>query len=146
MRNTTVGDYCFIGSYCDISYANIGNYTCIANGVVIGGMEHPYWELSISPKLSKEFIYGKITTIGHDVWIATGSIVKQGVHIGDGAVIGANSYVNQDVPAYSIVFGTPAKLYKYRDAKQKEELLNKTRYWELAPSEAIQKLKSIKYE
>ena len=36
-----------------------------------------------------------------------------GVIIGEGAVIGANSVVVDDVPAYAIVAGVPAKIIRY---------------------------------
>jgi acetyltransferase-like isoleucine patch superfamily enzyme len=52
--------------------------------------------------------------IGRDVWIGRGSCVLPGVSIGQGAVIGANSVVTKDIPAYSIAVGTPAKVIKKR--------------------------------
>lgn len=144
LNHSKVGKYCYIGSNTNISYTQIGNYSCIASNVVIGGMEHPHWDLSMSPKLSNNYIYGKNTIIGHDVWIATGCIIKQGVKIGDGAVIGAGSFVNKDVEPYSIVIGTPAVHYKYRDCKNFEELLKESKYWEFQPNIAKQKLNQIK--
>ncbi len=48
-------------------------------------------------------------TIEDDVWIATNSIILAGVTIGRGAIVGANSVVSHDVPAYSIVAGNPAR-------------------------------------
>ena len=33
-----------------------------------------------------------------------------GVTIGDGSVVGANSFVNSDIPAGSKAFGTPARV------------------------------------
>ena len=146
LKNTKVGKYSFIGSYSDVNYAVIGNYTCIANGVVIGGMEHPYWDLSISPKLSSEYIYGKKAIIGNDVWIATGCIIKQGVKIGDGAVIGANSFVNKDVPPYAIVFGSPATVYKYRFSEDRIKRIQKSEYWNNPPILAKKIINEIKKE
>lgn len=143
---SSVGKYSYVGAYSDISYASIGNYTCIANGVVIGGMEHPYWDLSISPKLSSEYIYGKKTIIGNDVWIATGCIIKQGVKIGDGAVIGANSFVNKDVPPYAIVFGSPATVYKYRFSEDRIKRIQKSEYWNNPPILAKKIINEIKKE
>ena len=52
--------------------------------------------------------------IGNDVWVGTHCIITKGVTIGDGAVIAANSVVNKDVPPYTIVGGTPAKILKTR--------------------------------
>jgi len=52
--------------------------------------------------------------IGRDVWIGRGSCILPGITIGEGAVIGANSVVNKDVPAYAIAAGIPAKVIKMR--------------------------------
>ena len=35
-----------------------------------------------------------------------------GVHIGKGAIIGANSVVTKDVPPYSVSAGVPAKIIR----------------------------------
>lgn len=53
--------------------------------------------------------------IGNDVWIGARVIVLSGVHIGDGAVIGAGSVVTKDVPPFGIVAGNPAKLIRMRE-------------------------------
>ncbi len=47
--------------------------------------------------------------LGDDVWLGAGVVVCPGVHIGDGAVIGANSVVTVDVPAFEIWAGAPAR-------------------------------------
>lgn len=144
LRNTKIGNHTFIGRDCVISNAEIGNYSCIADSVQIGGMEHPYWDLSISPKLSGQYIYGKKTIIGNDVWIAAGSIIKQGVTIGNGAVVGANSFVTKDVPPYAIVFGTPAKIHKYRFDESLIGQIQKSEYWKYAPKKACEILNELR--
>lgn len=136
LRNCKVGKWVFIGPKGTFNNVEIGNYTCIAPSCQIGGLEHPYWEASISPKLYKDNTPRKTTSIGHDVWIAANCIIRQGVTIGDGAVIGAGSYVNKDVPPYAIVFGSPAKLYKYRFDQETINELNESYYWELDPKKA----------
>ena len=52
--------------------------------------------------------------IEDDVWIGSNSVILPSVSLGRGAVIGAGSVVTKDMEPYSIVFGTPAKLYKIR--------------------------------
>ena len=49
-----------------------------------------------------------------DVWICSRATILKGVTIGEGAVVAANSVVTHDVPPYSIVGGTPAKVIKMR--------------------------------
>ena len=41
--------------------------------------------------------------------IGTHSVIMPGVTVGEDAVVGAFSFVNQDVPAGSVVVGVPAK-------------------------------------
>lgn len=48
--------------------------------------------------------------IGQHAWLCEGAIIMPGVKIGDGAIIGANSFVTQNVPAYSMVSGNPAQV------------------------------------
>jgi acetyltransferase-like isoleucine patch superfamily enzyme len=52
--------------------------------------------------------------IGDDVWIGANCTITDGVKIGNGSVIGANSVVTSDVPEYSIYAGTPAKFIRKR--------------------------------
>ena len=142
-RGCKIGKWCFIGPRGNFNNVHIGNYTCIAPSCQIGGMEHSFWKASISPKLSDDCISDRITIIGHDVWIAANCIIRQGVKIGDGAVVGAGSFVNKDVPPYAIVFGSPAKLYKFRFDGAIISQLNESQYWELKPKEAKKVLSKI---
>lgn len=50
--------------------------------------------------------------IGKNVWIGAHAVILPGVNIGDGAVIGAGSIVNRDVPSGTVVAGVPAKALK----------------------------------
>jgi acetyltransferase-like isoleucine patch superfamily enzyme len=52
--------------------------------------------------------------IGDDAWLGYGVIVLDGVHIGEGAVIGAGSVVTRDIPANAIAVGNPAGVVRMR--------------------------------
>lgn len=52
--------------------------------------------------------------VGNDVWFGYDSLIKNGVTIGDGAIVATRAVVVKDVPAYSIVAGNPAKVVKMR--------------------------------
>ena len=54
------------------------------------------------------------TTIGNDVWIGSKCLIKGGVTIGDGCVIGAGAVVTKDISPYSVAAGVPAKVIKKR--------------------------------
>ncbi len=46
-------------------------------------------------------------TIGDKVWIGINATIVGNIHIGDDVLIAPGSYVNQDIPSHSIVFGNP---------------------------------------
>lgn len=48
--------------------------------------------------------------VEEDVWIGARVTLLAGAHIGRGSVIGANSLVNKEIPPYSVVVGSPAKI------------------------------------
>ena len=53
-----------------------------------------------------------------------------GVHIGDGAIIGANSVVAKDVPPFAIVVGNPAQIKKFRFDDETIKLLLELKWWD----------------
>uniref|UniRef100_A0A7C1JQC1 Acyltransferase n=1 Tax=Caldilinea aerophila TaxID=133453 RepID=A0A7C1JQC1_9CHLR len=54
-----------------------------------------------------------------DVWIGAGAIITDGVRICKGAVVAAGAVVTQDVPAYTVVGGVPAKVLRKIDGVQR---------------------------
>ena len=68
--------------------------------------------------------------VGNDVWFAYDSLIKNGVKIGDGAIIAARAVVIKDVPPYSIVAGNPAKVVKMRFYDKNIERLLQIAWWD----------------
>jgi acetyltransferase-like isoleucine patch superfamily enzyme len=58
--------------------------------------------------------------IGSNVWIGFDCCVLPGVTIGEGAIVGARSVVTQDVPAYTIVAGNPARVVRELDCEERK--------------------------
>ena len=52
----------------------------------------------------------KGVTIEEGVWIGTRVTLLSGAHVGRGAVIGAQSLVNKEIPPYAVAVGSPAKV------------------------------------
>jgi len=67
--------------------------------------------------------------IGNDVWIGYEAVIMQGVHIGDGAIIGTRAVVTKDVPPYTIVGGIPAKEIRKRFSEDVINQLIKLQWW-----------------
>ena len=147
-----IGRFTYIrqGSHVS-SNTRIGRYCAIARNVEIAPLEHPVDWLSVHPFQYDNLFFGPSglydrharrprvqsgpTVLGNDVWIGAHVIVQRGVTIGDGAVIGANSFVNADVPPYAIVAGSPARVIRLRFAPEIVEQLLKLQWWELMPEQ-----------
>jgi len=69
-----------------------------------------------------------------DCWIGAGTVLRKGVRIGHGAVVGAGAVVVRDVPPYAIVGGVPAKLIRMRLDPVRRAALEATEWWKLPPA------------
>ena len=70
------------------------------------------------------------TVIGNDVWIGQNAVILPGVHIGDGAIVGANSVVGSDIDPYTIVVGNPAKVLRKRFDDELIDLILRFKWWD----------------
>jgi len=68
--------------------------------------------------------------VGNDVWFGYDCIIRGGVRIGDGAIIGTRAVVTKDVPPYSMVAGNPAKIVKMRFDDKTIERLLRIAWWD----------------
>ena len=108
-KNITIGKNVFINACCrfqDQGGIEIGDGSLIGHNTTIATLNHdfnPQKRANITPKKVK---------IGKNVWIGSDSTILPGVHIGDGAIIGAGSVVTKDIPARTIAVGNPARVIK----------------------------------
>lgn len=91
---------------------SIGSHSMISAGCFITDFNHDVRDTKRTIVL--QGYIRKQVMIGKDVWIGAHSVVLPGVHIGDGAVVGAGSVVTKDVSPYTIVAGNPAKPIGHR--------------------------------
>jgi acetyltransferase-like isoleucine patch superfamily enzyme len=105
-----IGDRCSINAFT-ILYGTggirIGNLVRIAAHTVIVASAHKFDAIEV-PICAQGFTAQGIT-IEDDVWVGAGCIILDGVRIGQGAIIAANSVVRRDVAPYEIVGGVPAR-------------------------------------
>ncbi len=93
----------------------IGKNAHIGAGAVIAGVLEPP---SKTPVIIED-----------DVLIGANAVILEGIRVGKGAVVAAGAIVTKDVPAESVVAGSPAKVIKMKDEKtvQKTEILEDLR-------------------
>lgn len=153
LSNVEIGAFSYVGPDSEVKNVTIGRFCAIAYGVGLGPAEHPVDWVGCHPIQYNglrwfeefddwhEFVNTNTrwrgnsarTTIGNDVWICRNAVVRQGVTIGDGAVIGSNSFVNRDVAPYTIVGGIPAHEIRPRFDADKIAQLQSLQWWNYMP-------------
>lgn len=134
----------------------IGRYCSIAASVSQMGMAHPTDWASTSPFSHNprplggflaylqdrevkqysihDFDFGTASiTLGHDVWVGEGALIKAGVAIGDGAIVAARAIVTRTVPPYAIVGGAPARIIRYRFSEELITRMRAAEWWRFGP-------------
>jgi len=110
-RKTWIGPGCILdGSGGGLE---IGDFCSISAGVQI----YTHHTVDRSITLGVAPIAYAPTRIGNGVYIGPNSILQMGLTIGDKVVIGANSFVNRDIPSNSVAHGSPARIRRNKNAK-----------------------------
>ncbi len=163
VKASSIGAFSYLNASGTTSVyrARLGRYVQIAESCIIGPPEHPMDWFSNHPfaftrpehmpamyaqedfaRLAPESGSGPAwadgeseTCLGHEAYIGAGSLVKRGVTIGNGAVIGARSVVTRDIPPYTVAVGSPARVIRDRFAAPLVERLQALQWWryDLAP-------------
>ncbi|MDE6634235.1 MAG: CatB-related O-acetyltransferase [Bacteroidaceae bacterium] len=129
-----------IGRFCSIACGakflfNCANHSLKSLSSYTFPLFYEEWGLNKSDVVAAWDNRGDII-IGNDVWIGFEAVIMAGVHIGDGAIIGARAVVTKDVPPYSIVGGVPAREIRKRFDAATIERLQALKWWDW-PEERI---------
>ena len=142
LAHVKFGGYSYVNENSAMGNVTLGRFTSIGPGFICGYGEHPTNFITTSPVFystrkqcgisfteTSRYDEQQPTTIGNDVWIGARSFVRDGVKIGDGALIAAGAVVTADVPDYAIVGGVPAKLIRYRFPEDVVQQLLEIQWW-----------------
>jgi acetyltransferase-like isoleucine patch superfamily enzyme len=105
-ERVAIGIGCFIDGSGGV---RIGCRTIIGPNVTILSSSHRM-DVPI-PVQGSGKVFGAVD-IGEDVWIGSHVVIRMGLKVGDGAVIGAGSIVTRDVAPNTIVAGNPARVIR----------------------------------
>lgn len=105
--NSRIGRYSSIQASKGLT-VKIGNKCAISHFVMI---------YTQNLKSTQDFSTSHTLSIGNVIvgdycWIGAHVFIKEGVTIGNNVVVGANSVVTKDIPSFTVVAGTPAKIIK----------------------------------
>ena len=93
-NSASIGRFCILNTNSSLDYDCVmEDFSSLASGVTVGGN----------------------VTIGHHTAISLGANIIDGVSIGEHSAIGAGATVISSVPAYSVVYGAPAKVMRKRE-------------------------------
>ena len=135
----------------------IGKFCAIAKGIefVMNGANHRMNSVTTYPfnimgrgwekcaPASKDLPYKGDTVIENDVWLGQNVTVMPGVHIGNGAIIGANSVVAKDIDPYCIAAGNPCKIVKKRFDDELISYLQELQWWNWPPEKIFTNLEAL---
>ncbi len=94
-----------------LELVEIGDHCMFANGCFVTDGDHRFDD-PLRPVPWQGFTSKGPTRIGDNVWCGANVVITSGVTIGERCVIGANSVVTRDLPAFSIAAGAPAQVLR----------------------------------
>ncbi len=106
-RDSLIGEFCLIRGPGGV---RIGDRVYLSPGVHIYSSDHVFDDPERA--FVDQGVICRGVTIEDDVWIGAQVVILDGVHIGPRSVIAAGAVVTQDVPAYSVAAGVPARVVR----------------------------------
>lgn len=118
-----IGNYVHVSSYCALFGKHgiiIGDYSGLSpRTTIFSAVDDFSGEYMISPMVPPEFtnVTGGLVKISSFVQIGANTIIMPSVAIGEGAAVGAFTFVNNSLKPWTIYCGIPARKLKSRSRK-----------------------------
>lgn len=114
-----IGDYVWLGpqSYFDARNLEIGDYVGWGPGAKVLGSQHT--GIPADVPIIQTDLHIEPVRIGAWSDIGVNAVILPGITIGKGAIVGAGAVVTQDVAAFAIVAGVPARFVRWREGHER---------------------------
>src|SRR5262245_34025360 len=114
---TRIGNAAYIGPFCTIGRADIGDDVLIAAGAQVpsGARTHGIDSTTLIRDQPGD---RRMVRIGRGTWIGNNAVVM--ADVGEEAIVGAGAVVTRPVPPRTIVGGVPARVIRSRDDSESE--------------------------
>lgn len=142
LSDVRIGRFSYVAREAWLSGVTIGAFASIGPRTLLGCGDHPSNLVSTAPVFfstrrqcgatfatADASVERRTVALGHDVWLGAQVFVRDGVSIGNGAIVAAGAVVTIDVPPYAIVGGVPAKLIRYRFSADAIRRLQAVQWW-----------------
>ena len=113
MTEARLGNRVYIGRFCSIGFADIGDEVMLADHVQIlsGGKEHGAAPEGKTMQEQPQTFHR--VRIGRGAWIGAGAIIM--ADVGEHAIVGAGAVVTRPVLTNSVAAGVPARVIRALD-------------------------------
>lgn len=108
-NNSAIGAQSYLGGQGGIE---IGDDVIMGPNVNIFSENHNFDKVQVAIRKQGESRKG--VKINNNCWIGAGSILLDGIELGEGCVVAAGSIVTKSFPSNCVIAGTPAKKIKSR--------------------------------
>ena len=107
-RDARVAQLAWIGAYCIVGLADLGEGVQIASRVsIVSGLRQHGTSSGLDPMSSRTVTFSRVR-LGENTWVGEGAII--GCDIGSNSIIGVGAVVTNPVPDFSMAMGNPARL------------------------------------
>jgi putative colanic acid biosynthesis acetyltransferase WcaF len=100
-----VGDHCWIGQGVwidNLADVHLGSHVCVSQQAYLCTGSHDYRKPSFD-------LITRPVKVGNGAWIGARALILGDVAVGANAIVAAGSVVTKDVPAATVVAGSPAR-------------------------------------
>lgn len=112
-----------IGDHCMFSWGSVVTDTWVTHNTLSPGIRRLMLQkAAASGNRHIAFTDPQPVLIAENVWVGFEAIILPGVTIGRGAVIGCKTVVAHDVPPYAVVVGNPARIIRYLQPTDTDEV------------------------